>query len=768
MLLCFGVVCEVVPVAVFATLTLLVLVAASRHRKPIQQLLVISAVLGMLLVVVRVHAITNDAVELVITNPLSRNITFSIQDDPRLQASRGFGALSFDKEVGVVVDVRTVDQNSISFPAYLSAVKFEESFQHAEISSTWSCRGRFRESIGIRRTVAFVTCVDTPVLNSRATHQQHIASVVRNALQVMTSERHPDDDGAALLPGLVVGDTSAQSSELENDLRSSGLGHLTAVSGANVAIVIAACEVALRRTRFRRPVRILLLAFAVLSFVVIARPSPSVVRAAAMALLTLWVWFRGSQRHSEIVVFLSCAALLVFDPWLAASWGFGLSVAATLGLIVLPRMWGVSAQSSFAIRAVSTALAAGLATLPLLIAMGSAPTFASIPANVMAELFVAPATIAGVVTAVVAALASVPLVGEIAAPVIHVLAIIPAEIGIWCARAIVIIARLANQSVFNIVVISSAGLLFALLVIALLYLARRRSVLNSHMALVIVLIASVVLWCSRSISQWTSNWPPPQWEVVACDVGQGDATVVRLANHSAMVIDVGGDPALLDRCLDDLAVETIELFIASHFHADHVGGVAGLARGRSVKRVVIGINSIPRGGLELVQETFPHLTLENAVTGMTQSYRGEFGEVTWSVLQISDGSVMEDDGTSINNQSVVVLISTPHFSVLLTGDIEISAQTTLMKAIAPLHVNVVKVPHHGSRSQVPTFAQWTGGSLAWISVGADNDYGHPSREAITYYKQAGMVILTTADCGDIAVLKQEMLGFAPRDECRSV
>jgi competence protein ComEC len=183
---------------------------------------------------------------------------------------------------------------------------------------------------------------------------------------------------------------------------------------------------------------------------------------------------------------------------------------------------------------------------------------------------------------------------------------------------------------------------------------------------------------------------------------------------------------------------------------------------------VIGINSIPRGGLELVQETFPHLTLENAVTGMTQSYRGEFGEVTWSVLQISDGSVMEDDGTSINNQSVVVLISTPHFSVLLTGDIEISAQTTLMKAIAPLHVNVVKVPHHGSRSQVPTFAQWTGGSLAWISVGADNDYGHPSREAITYYKQAGMVILTTADCGDIAVLKQEMLGFAPRDECRSV
>lgn len=769
MLLTFGVLCDVKAVSIFAVVGICTVLFAAKRRRPLQSLLILCSIFGILLVTVRVNAILNDDVRAVVSNPLSNEITFLVTDDPHIQASAGFGSLSFDKEIAVAADIIHVGDVAISFPVYLTSPVFDGLLGDAEISSRWTCRARLRESTGIRRSVAFAKCISAPNPVGSATNQQHIASVVRSALQEMTSGRHPNDDGAALLPGLVVGDTSAQSAELENDLQEAGLGHLTAVSGANVAIVIAACEVALRRTRIRRATRIALLALAVLSFVVVARPSPSVVRAAAMALLTLWVWFRGSQRHSEIIVFISCSVLLVVDPWLAASWGFALSVAATLGLIILPRWWGASNASSFALKAMTTALAAGVATLPLLIAMGSSPTFASLPANVLAEVFVAPATIAGVLTAVIASLGALPLVGVLISPLVTAIAIVPAEIGVWCARAIVEIARLANQSIFNVVVVSTTGFLLLLLTLIAIVALRRFSRLDLRTVFLILICATLVLWSSQTFSKWMSHWPPPQWEVIACDVGQGDATVIRLADHSAMVIDVGGDPYLLDRCLDDVGVETVEVFIASHFHADHVGGVAGLPRGREVHRVVVGTLEMPRGGLELVQQTFRNTELEVAFVGMSDSYQGEFGEVTWSVLQTGLSSVAtEADGTAINNQSVVVLVSTPHMKVLLTGDIEIAAQTSLMAAISPLHVDVVKVPHHGSRSQEPAFARWSGARLAWISVGADNAYGHPSREAITYYKSAGMVVLTTADCGDIAVLKGADLGFAPRDECRSV
>jgi competence protein ComEC len=567
----------------------------------------------------------------------------------------------------------------------------------------------------------------------------------------------------------VVGDTSAQSPEIEDSLRSAGLGHLTAVSGANVAIVIAAFEIVLRRTRIRREIRLILLAFAVVAFVVIARPSPSVVRAAAMALFTLWVWFRGDQRYSEIILFSSCLALLIIDPWLAASWGFGLSVAATLGLIMLPRLWGVSNQSSLIVRAVATAVAAGLATLPLLIAMGSNPTLASLPANVFAEFLVAPATIAGVLTALLAAIESFPIIGGLIAPLTNLVAMVIADFGIWCARGIVFIAHTANQSIFNVVVTSTAGIVAIAFAVAGVFALRKYSTINTKTVAMLILICVMSLWSTQQFFRLTANWPPSQWQVVACDVGQGDATVIRLAGNAAIVVDVGGDADLLDSCLDDLSIEVVEIFIASHFHADHVGGVAGLSRGRIVNRVVVGALAVPSGGVELVKSALGREELEVATVGMSATYRGSGGDVSWTVLLAdSQPSVDSSDGTAINNSSVVLLVQTPDFSVLLTGDIEIDAQSKLMKSSAFLGVDVVKVPHHGSKSQVPEFARWTGGRLAWISVGRDNDYGHPSAAAITYFKTAGMVILTTADCGDIALIHQRDVGFAPRDECHSV
>ena len=112
------------------------------------------------------------------------------------------------------------------------------------------------------------------------------------------------------------------------------------------------------------------------------------------------------------------------------------------------------------------------------------------------------------------------------------------------------------------------------------------------------------------------------------------------------------------------------------------------------------------------------------------------------------------DGTTINSSSIVLLVSTAHWRILFTGDVETAAQEQLMAAIAPPNVDLIKVPHHGSRSQSPTFARWVHAPAAWISVGADNPYGHPNAETVRSYRTAGAAVFMTRDCGAIAVTAQ--------------
>ena len=193
-----------------------------------------------------------------------------------------------------------------------------------------------------------------------AARYQSLATNTRANLLALTAGRHPQHLGAQLLPGLVVGDTSAQSDEVTRALRISGLGHLTAVSGANVAIVIAALAWLLSRIGMSPRWRYMVLMCGVLAFMVVARPSASVVRASAMAAIALTLWLTGSHRRAEVVVLATGVILLIIDPWLAVSWGFALSLAATLGLIVLPRFWGMSADSAWWKRLVASSVAACL------------------------------------------------------------------------------------------------------------------------------------------------------------------------------------------------------------------------------------------------------------------------------------------------------------------------------------------------------------------------------------------------------------------------
>ena len=188
--------------------------------------------------------------------------------------------------------------------------------------------------------------------------------------------------------------------------------------------------------------------------------------------------------------------------------------------------------------------------------------------------------------------------------------------------------------------------------------------------------------------------------LVACDVGQGDALVVRAGRGSGVVVDAGPDPAAVDGCLDRLEIERVPLLVLTHFHADHVDGLAGVLDGRAVGAVEVSPVADPPEGAAEVE---------------CARARGRAGAGGGAVRREPGGSATSrcrccgrcparhatgpGDGSTANDASVVLLVEVAGVRLLLTGDVEPEAQAALARAWPGLRVDVLKVPHHGSRYQ---------------------------------------------------------------------
>jgi competence protein ComEC len=263
--------------------------------------------------------------------------------------------------------------------------------------------------------VAAVLMVSSPpVLIGHPGWWQRAAGRARVALERSCASLPADPRG--LLPSLVDGDTAAVPADLRADMQVSGLSHLEAVSGENLSIVLGVVLSAARTAGLRRRSRVMGAALAVIGFVILARPSPSVLRAAVMSGVALLAMFAGRRTSGRSTLAVAVLILVVANPFLARSVGFALSVMATAGIIVLAPRWTQRLAARLPrplALAVAVSAAAQLACTPvLLLAFGQLTPYA-VPANVLAAPAVVPATILGVLAAVVA-----PLSAAVAAPLV--------------------------------------------------------------------------------------------------------------------------------------------------------------------------------------------------------------------------------------------------------------------------------------------------------------------------------------------------------------
>jgi competence protein ComEC len=250
--------------------------------------------------------------------------------------------------------------------------------------------------------VAAVVLVAGPTrLIGRPPWWQRLAGHVRAGLRAACARLPADERG--LVPGLVIGDVSSMPPELTASFRVAGLTHLNAVSGENLAIVLATVAAVVRRVGMGRRGRTAATAIALVGFVILARPSPSVLRAAVMGLIVVVAGLVGRRTQALPSLAFAVLALVVVDPFLARTPGFALSVLATAAIVTLaPRFTAALSKHMPRTLAVAIAVpaAAQLVCTPVIVGVFGQLSPYAVVANLLAGPAVAPATVAGVLSAV--------------------------------------------------------------------------------------------------------------------------------------------------------------------------------------------------------------------------------------------------------------------------------------------------------------------------------------------------------------------------------
>jgi competence protein ComEC len=596
---------------------------------------------------------------------------------------------------------------------------------------------------------------------------------------------------AGLASGILIGLRERVTRDVVEAFTATGLTHVVAISGWNIALVGGIVTGLLRATGIGRRSRSALVLLAIVAYTLLAGAEASVIRAAAMGAVVLVARESGRPSGAAAALGLACWALLLADPAMVDDIGFQLSVAATAGLLVLggPGERAVLAAlrgrgPAWLAETLGVSLAAQLATLPLILVHFGRLSLVSPLANLVVAPVVPLAMLGALVAAVAGPLVTAPLAAMLAAPLL-LASWLPLAAMVRGADLMAAIPFASADLPFPLDV-AGAALALAGLVAAIRHVRARRGSPRSMpdpirprsaaarparrqagramavaVAAVIVVSATTVAVVSR---------PGGALTLSVLDVGQGDAILLEGEDGRRVLVDGGADPDVLVRRLDEripIWDRRIDVVLLTHPHEDHVGGLAGL-----LPRYRVGVFADNGMGSDGSGFTAYREQARRSGVPVVRLGSGDgfaIGRARARVVWPPTGSVPDtapESGREVNDTSLVLDVRIGAQRIVLTGDLEEDRDQQLLDALGPVDrgVDLLKVAHHGSATaSSQALLRVLRPHLAVVSVGVGNPYGHPSTATLARLEEVGAQVLRTDLDGTISL---SFDGVAERDPRR--
>ena len=531
---------------------------------------------------------------------------------------------------------------------------------------------------------------------------------------------------AGLLLGMTDGDTALLDAPTKDDFRTTGLAHLVAVSGYNVAVFLAILMLLVRFVvRRGRWVRVAVAIPALVFFAFLTGLQPSVLRATVSAGVALMVGADGRTADALRAASLAFAVLILLSPEMLFSIGFQLSFGATLGII----LWGEALASKIAPRSESrfvrggasglgTTIAAQIAVAPLLAwHFGRIPGLGGL-ANIVAIPLGGFVMLGGMATLTAASLfrfvdwapATMRLPLDVILGSAHAFARVPAaSLGVSVVAACAITAALAAFAVRT---------------------TRIRAV---------CVVLSVVLVGASGGSAIGGPSCPGSF-VAALDIGQGSAVLLRDGTHGVLVDSGPAGGGVVDQ-IRATGVTSLDAIYLTHAHIDHALGAIDVMRRMRVAHLFGPAELVWQAGAQVIREAeHDHVPFEVVAAGETF----DAGAIHIDVLWPEDRELETFTTDEIDRNSLVLRATVGGERVLLPGDIRSDVQKQVA-AYQDVTSPILVAPHHGSKDLDPDFPASVGPQLTLITVGQPNPYGLPAPEAVQAYAARGPVFRTDKD-----------------------
>jgi competence protein ComEC len=566
----------------------------------------------------------------------------------------------------------------------------------------------------------------------------------------------------SVLRASVLGGRTGLDPETERRLVASGVYHILAVSGLQVALLASVLLVVLRRTPAPPLFAVATAATASILYGAIVAPSASVGRAVAMAVLAAAARILHRRTPATALLALAALARLALRPSELGDPGFQLTFAATAGLLLFgprlaPRVRARAGMGGL----LAASLAAQAATWPLVAMWFHRIVPYGLASNLLAVPFGSAAVVLGVL------LLPVDLVSARLADLVGGVALL-------ALRGLLAVAEVPVEGTFLSFRVASprpAYLVLAAAAIVGLALARRRSALALFGALGAVSLLVIVVdpWPRTTSPPWPAhrtsgagarNPVGPSLEISLIDVGQGDAVLVRFDDGETMLVDGGGFPGssfdvgahVLVPELERRGISRIGRVVLTHAHEDHGGGLREVLRSLHVDELLVPDS--PQGPLRAELEALARARGVRVVR-LRRGYTIREGETIIRCLAPFPGVT---DGP--NADSLVLRLESGDRSALLTGDIVAATERRLLAA-GLAHVDVLKVAHHGSdSSSLAELLVRLSPRVALISVGDANRFGHPSPRVVRRLREVRALVLRTDLDGAVRVDVREDALFA--------